>query len=83
MSREALQHAFEMTASSPRQPPPTGVPCTRQGKAPRAKATTMIFGYDYTHWLVIGSLALLTASPVIGIAAGFLMSRIRRRRAAQ
>lgn len=43
----------------------------------------MIFGYDYTHWLVIGSLALLTASPVIGIAAGFVMSKRRRRGAAQ
>ena len=42
----------------------------------------MILGYDYTHWLVIGSLALLTGAPVIGIAAGFIMSRLRRRRAA-
>ena len=41
----------------------------------------MILGYDYTHWLVIGSLALLTAAPVIGIAAGFIMSRLRHRRA--
>ena len=53
------------------------------GKAPCAKASTMIFGYEYTHWLVIGSLALLTAAPVIGIAAGFIMSKLRRRRAAQ
>ncbi len=44
---------------------------------------TMILGYDYTHWLIVGSLALLTAAPVIGIAAGFIMSRLRRRRAAQ
>ena len=50
---------------------------------PQRKASIMIFGYDYTHWLVIGSLALLTAAPVIGIAAGFIMSRLRRRRAAQ
>ncbi len=42
----------------------------------------MIMGYDYTHWLIIGSLALLTAAPVIGIAAGFVMSRVRRRRGA-
>ncbi len=40
-------------------------------------------GYGYTHWLIIASLALLTAAPVIGIAAGFIMSRLRRRRAAQ
>ena len=42
----------------------------------------MILGYDYTHWLVIGSLALLTAAPVIGIAAGYVMSRRRRRKTA-
>ncbi len=64
----------------PRHPPATGVPCTRH--SPHTKAITMILGYDYTHWLIIGSLALLTAAPVIGIAAGFIMSRLRRRRAA-
>ena len=42
----------------------------------------MILGYDYMHWLIVGSLALLTAAPVIGIAAGFIMSRLRRRKAA-
>ena len=47
------------------------------------RQNTMILGYDYTHWLIVGSLALLTAAPAIGIAAGFVMSRLRRRRAAQ
>lgn len=42
----------------------------------------MILGYDYTHWLIIGSLALLTAAPVIGIAAGYVKSRILRRKTA-
>ena len=41
----------------------------------------MILGYDYTHWLVVGSLGLLTAAPVIGIAAGYAMSKRRRHRA--
>ena len=77
----ALQHAFGNIPA---------FPCRNHeleyhgiGKAPGVKASIMIFGYDYTHWLVIGSLALLTAAPVIGIAAGFIMSRLRRRRAAQ
>jgi len=52
------------------------------GKAPQAKATTMIFGYDYTHWLIVGSLALLTAAPIIGIAAGYVMSKLRQRKTA-
>ena len=41
----------------------------------------MILGYDYMHWVIVGSLGLLTAAPVIGIAAGFIVSRLRRRRA--
>ena len=40
-----------------------------------------ILGYDYVHWLVVASLMLLTGAPVIGIAAGYVMSKRRRRNA--
>ena len=40
-------------------------------------------GYDLMHWVIIASLGLLTASPAIGILAGFVMSRVRRRAAAR
>ncbi len=41
----------------------------------------MIFGYEYVHWLVVGSLMFLTGAPVIGVAAGYVVSRRRRRKA--
>ncbi len=39
-----------------------------------------ILGYGYAHWLVVGSLVLLTGAPAIGIAAGYVASRRRQRR---